>query len=32
VEIDAVPGYGSRVVVHLPVYRTLPRERVAADA
>ena len=24
VEIDAVPGRGTRVVVHLPVYRTVP--------
>lgn len=24
VEIDAVPGHGTRVVVHLPVYRTIP--------
>ena len=24
VEIDAVPGRGTRVVVHLPVHRTLP--------
>jgi signal transduction histidine kinase len=24
VEIDAVPGHGTRVVVHLPVHRTMP--------